>query len=130
VPVLGQFGGSRAIESNIRRVINLRMKGNGIFWKQPAAESMLQLPALVISNRWDDRLTQMRSYKRTTHRTDWSWTPQSMTRKSEDANSSQQTQAFHPNETNSQNGNAPVAKDCSPGCIRSSPVCVVKSGGR
>jgi hypothetical protein len=51
------------------------------------------LRALVISNRWDDRLTQMRSHKRRTHRPDWNWTPQSMTRKSEDATKSSQTPA-------------------------------------
>ena len=56
-------------------------------------DSMLQLRALVISNRWDDRLTQMRSHKRRTHRPDWNWTPQSMTRKSEDPSKSSQTPA-------------------------------------
>jgi len=35
--------GSGAIESAIRRVINLRMKGNSIFWKQENAEGMLLL---------------------------------------------------------------------------------------
>ena len=90
---LGLPLGSGAIESSIRRVINLRLKGNGIFWKETAAESMLQLRALVISNRWDDRLTQMRSHKRRTHRPDWNWTPQSMTRKSEDPSKSSQTPA-------------------------------------
>jgi hypothetical protein len=90
---LGLPLGSGAIESSIRRVINLRLKGNGIFWKETAAESMLQLRALVISNRWNDRLTQMRSHKRRTHRPDWNWTPQSMTRKSEDASKSSQTPA-------------------------------------
>jgi len=88
---LGLPLGSGAIESSIRRVVNLRLKGNGIFWKQEAAESMLQLRALVISNRWDARLRQMRSRKRTSHRHDWNWTPQSMTRRPEDASKSAQT---------------------------------------
>lgn len=43
--------GSGAIESSIRRVINLRLKGNGIFWKEENAESMLQLRSMVISDR-------------------------------------------------------------------------------
>ena len=34
--------GSGAIESCIRRVINLRLKGNGIFWKEENAEAMMQ----------------------------------------------------------------------------------------
>jgi hypothetical protein len=33
--------GSGAIESSIRRVINLRLKGNGIFWCEEHAEEML-----------------------------------------------------------------------------------------
>lgn len=53
--------GSGAIESSIRRVINLRLKGNGIFWLEHHAEEMLQLRALVISGRWDERVQQMRS---------------------------------------------------------------------
>jgi hypothetical protein len=37
--------GSGAIESSIRRVINLRMKNNGMFWREENAEIMLQLRA-------------------------------------------------------------------------------------
>jgi len=48
---LGLTLGSGAIESSIRRVINMRLKGNGIYWCQDNAESMLQLRSLVISNR-------------------------------------------------------------------------------
>ena len=33
--------GSGAVESAIRRVINLRLKGNGMFWTEENAESML-----------------------------------------------------------------------------------------
>ena len=70
--------GSGAIESNIRRVINMRLKGNGTFWREENAESMLQLRALVISDRWDERVRQMRAIRRTTHRADWHWTPRDM----------------------------------------------------
>jgi hypothetical protein len=35
--------GSGAIESSIRRVINLRLKGNGIFWLEENAEAILAL---------------------------------------------------------------------------------------
>ncbi len=46
--------GSGAIESAIRRVINLRLKGNSISWYEANAEGMLLLRCLVLSNRWDD----------------------------------------------------------------------------
>ena len=35
--------GSGAVESAIRRVINLRLKGNGIYWREENAEAMLVL---------------------------------------------------------------------------------------
>ena len=46
--------GSGAIESAIRRVVNLRLKGNSLAWYQENAEGMLMLRCLVLSNRWDD----------------------------------------------------------------------------
>ena len=46
--------GSGAIESAIRRVVNLRMKSNGIFWKIERAEEMQLLRATVLSDRWDE----------------------------------------------------------------------------
>jgi len=51
--------GSGAIESAIRRVINLRLKGNSISWYQENAEGMLVLRCLVLSNRWDDTFAQI-----------------------------------------------------------------------
>ena len=80
---LGLPLGSGAIESSIRRVINVRLKGNGIFWREANAESMLQLRALVISDRWDARMSAMRTYRRTMHLKDWKWTPRPMNRESE-----------------------------------------------
>lgn len=78
--------GSGAIESSIRRVINLRLKSNSMFWREPHAETMLQVRAQVISNRWDERLKEMRQLYRTHARTDWNWTPQAMSIKSESQN--------------------------------------------
>ena len=75
--------GSGAIESSIRRVINLRLKGNGIFWLEDHAEEMLQLRALVISRRWDERVQQMRSWTKKNHVADWHWTPRMMSCKLE-----------------------------------------------
>jgi len=46
--------GSGSIESTIRRVVNLRMKGNGIFWRVERAEEMLMLRSTILSDRWDD----------------------------------------------------------------------------
>jgi hypothetical protein len=51
--------GSGAIESAIRRVINLRLKGNSISWYDANAEGMLMLRCLVLSKRWDDTFVQI-----------------------------------------------------------------------
>jgi len=56
--------GSGAIESAIRRVVNLRMKSNGIFWRINRGEEMLMLRATVLSDRWDEnRLIAKRQMK-------------------------------------------------------------------
>jgi hypothetical protein len=44
--------GSGAVESCVRRVVNLRMKGNGIFWEPSNAEDMLHLRAQLLCGRW------------------------------------------------------------------------------
>lgn len=80
---LGLPLGSGAIESSIRRVINLRLKGNGIFWLKDNAESMLQLRSLLISNRWDERIKLMRVSKKSRHLTSWDWIPSPMNTVSE-----------------------------------------------
>jgi hypothetical protein len=46
--------GSGPMESAIRRVINLRMKGNGIFWLEENAESMIMLRSFYKAGRWND----------------------------------------------------------------------------
>jgi hypothetical protein len=46
--------GSGSIESVIRRVVNLRMKGNSMYWKIGKAESLLALRASIMSDRWDE----------------------------------------------------------------------------
>ena len=51
--------GSGAIESAIRRVVNLRLKGNSLTWYKENAEAMLMLRCLVLSNRWDDTFAQI-----------------------------------------------------------------------
>ena len=45
--------GSGAIESAIRRVINLRLKGASLFWKKETAEDMLLLRSYYKAKRWN-----------------------------------------------------------------------------
>ena len=45
--------GSGAIESSIRRVVNLRLKGPCIFWYKENAEKMLMLRSYYKSGRWN-----------------------------------------------------------------------------
>ena len=44
--------GSGAMESCVRRVINLRFKGNGIFWKIETLEGRIHLRAQLLSKKW------------------------------------------------------------------------------
>lgn len=44
--------GSGAIESTIRRVVNLRLKGAGMFWLKENAEAFLHLRCQLKSGRW------------------------------------------------------------------------------
>ena len=46
--------GTGAIESVIRRVVNLRLKGPGIFWKPENAERMLYLRCRAKAGRWSE----------------------------------------------------------------------------
>jgi hypothetical protein len=70
--------GSGAIESHIRRVVNLRMKGNSMYWREENAEAMLQLRALVITNRWDERMLELREFHSRTRKNDWHWQARDM----------------------------------------------------
>jgi hypothetical protein len=65
--------GSGAIESAIRRVINLRMKGNSIFWKEDNAEAMLVLRGLVLSGRWKQVFAKITESLGRDRRLDWDW---------------------------------------------------------
>jgi hypothetical protein len=44
--------GSGVIESTIRRVVNLRLKGASVYWKEETAEDMLLLRCLYKALRW------------------------------------------------------------------------------
>ena len=65
--------GSGAIESAVRRVINLRMKGNSIFWAEENAEAMLVLRGLVLSRRWRETFAKMTESLASDRRLEWQW---------------------------------------------------------
>jgi hypothetical protein len=65
--------GSGAIESAIRRVINLRMKGNSIFWEEENAEAMLALRGLVLSGRWKTTFAKITESLGCDRRLAWEW---------------------------------------------------------
>lgn len=66
--------GSGAIESAIRRVINLRLKSNAIYWLEENAEAMFAIRALLLCDRWEDTLKRMRHTMARDRRSDWRWT--------------------------------------------------------
>ena len=47
----GLLTGSGTVESAIRRVINLRIKGTGLFWKREHAENIIFLRSLVLTGK-------------------------------------------------------------------------------
>ena len=50
----GLPNGSGAVESAIRRVVNQRIKGCGIFWRPENAERLLHLRAYLKAGRWNE----------------------------------------------------------------------------
>lgn len=70
---LGVALGSGAIESAIRRVINLRLKGNGIMWYEENAEGMLVMRAAALTKRWQETLAHVRETMARDRRLDWHW---------------------------------------------------------
>jgi hypothetical protein len=76
--------GSGAIESTIRRVINLRLKGNAMSWRDENAESMLQVRSQVIPDRWDEAMNDLNDFQKTVAYDNYKWTPRSMSCKTED----------------------------------------------
>jgi hypothetical protein len=65
--------GSGAVESAIRRVINLRLKGNGIYWREENAEAMLVLRAAALTGRWQETMEKVQEAMARDRRRDWSW---------------------------------------------------------
>ncbi len=67
--------GSGAIESTIRRVINLRLKGNSMYWTEEKAEAVFPLRAAVVSGRWDEVFEHTQEAMARDRRKSWRWTP-------------------------------------------------------
>jgi hypothetical protein len=65
--------GSGAIESAMRRVINLRLKGNGIFWCEANAEGMLVLRAAALTKRWQETMEHTRAAMAGNRCREWHW---------------------------------------------------------
>jgi hypothetical protein len=70
--------GSGAIESAIRRVINLRLKGNGMMWYENNAEGMLLLRAAALTGRWEEALERALQSKWLDGQLDWRWSSPDM----------------------------------------------------
>jgi hypothetical protein len=71
--------GSGAIESAIRRVINLRLKGNSVFWEEENAEGMLQIRGLALSDRWEATFAKITDSLASDRRLEWHWQSPDMT---------------------------------------------------
>jgi hypothetical protein len=65
--------GSGAIESAVRRVINLRLKGPGLQWEEANAEGMLAVRAAVLTGRWDETLRHVEEEMARDRRINWQW---------------------------------------------------------
>jgi hypothetical protein len=65
--------GSDAVESALRRVINLRLKGNGIYWREENAEAMLVLHAAGLTGRWQETMERVQAAMARDRRRDWPW---------------------------------------------------------
>jgi hypothetical protein len=70
--------GSGAVESAIRRVINLRIKGPGVMWEEENAEGMVVLRAAALSGRWEELLQKTRQSFSRDRRIDVKWTSPDM----------------------------------------------------
>jgi hypothetical protein len=70
--------GSGAIESAIRRVVNQRLKGNGLMWCEGNAEGMLLLRAAALTGRWEEALERALQSNGEDGRLAWDWSSPDM----------------------------------------------------
>ena len=54
-------------------MINLQLKGNGIYWKEENAEAMLVLRAAVLTGRWQETMERAQEAMAKDRRRDWQW---------------------------------------------------------
>jgi hypothetical protein len=65
--------GSGAIESAIRRVINLRLKGPGLMWEEENAEGALALRAAALTERWEETMARVGAELGRDRQLGWHW---------------------------------------------------------
>jgi hypothetical protein len=65
--------GSGAVESAIRRVINLRLKGPGLMWLGDNAEGALVVRAAALTGRWEETLAWVRAEMGKDRQLGWAW---------------------------------------------------------
>ena len=65
--------GSGAIESAVRRVLNLRLKGPGLMWAEKNAEAALVLRAAAVTERWEETLSRVREDMGRDRQLGWEW---------------------------------------------------------
>ena len=61
------------MESAIRRVINLRLKGPGLMWHEENAEGALALRAAAVSERWEEAMAGVREEIGKDRQLAWQW---------------------------------------------------------
>ena len=49
--------GSGTVESAIRRIVNLRLKSAGSFWKRDSLDGYVMLRSYLMAGRWDDLIS-------------------------------------------------------------------------
>ena len=54
-------------------MINLRLKGNGIYWREENAEAMLVLRAAALTGRWEETMERAQAAMAKDRRRDWQW---------------------------------------------------------
>jgi hypothetical protein len=67
--------GSGAVESGIRRVINLRIKSPSIFWDADTAEAMIHMRSQLLSDRWDEMMEGIRKHSLISRQRNYLFTP-------------------------------------------------------
>jgi hypothetical protein len=70
--------GSGAIESAIRRVINLRLKSNAIYWLPENAEAVFALRASLLTDRWEEQLLKVQRSMTRDASLSWEWSAPSI----------------------------------------------------